>query len=54
MRSMLMSFARDAGGATAVEYGILCSLIFLAIVGSVDLFAGRTAAMFNDIASNYH
>ncbi|MBV1704003.1 MAG: Flp family type IVb pilin [Hyphomicrobiales bacterium] len=47
-------FAQDESGATAVEYGLLCALIFIAIIAAVSLFAHNTQTMFNAIATNYH
>ena len=52
----LQRFIRDEAGATAIEYGLICSLIFLAIVGSVkgllavaldDLFKRISAALLS-------
>lgn len=40
----------DASGATAVEYGLILALIFLAIIGSVQGVAGVTLQMWSDIA----
>jgi pilus assembly protein Flp/PilA len=38
--SLIAKFAEDESGATAVEYALLASLIFIAIVAStMDLFA---------------
>jgi pilus assembly protein Flp/PilA len=45
------SFAADESGATAIEYGLIISLIFLAILASVDAVASGTTAMFNLLAS---
>lgn len=39
MRHLIGRFLRDEGGATAIEYGLICALIFLAIVGSINAFA---------------
>ena len=46
-----MRFARDESGATAVEYGLIVSLIFLVVVTSVSLFGTKTTGMFNFISN---
>jgi pilus assembly protein Flp/PilA len=48
---LLQDFASDQGGATAIEYGLIISLIFLAILASVNTVAGGTTALFNLLAS---
>jgi pilus assembly protein Flp/PilA len=42
----------DEGGATVLEYGLICSLIFLVIIGAVTLFATNTVNMWNLIATH--
>jgi pilus assembly protein Flp/PilA len=48
----LVRFLRDEEGGTALEYGLICSLIFLAIIGAVTLVASRTTSMWSSIASH--
>jgi pilus assembly protein Flp/PilA len=48
---MLRLFATDESGATAIEYGLIVSLIFLAILASVNSVATGTVALFNLLAS---
>lgn len=48
---MLRLFAANESGATAIEYGLIISLIFLAILASVNSVASGTIALFNMIAS---
>jgi len=43
-------FWRDESGATAIEYGLIVALIFLAIVSSVTTFGNKTDAMYKFIA----
>jgi pilus assembly protein Flp/PilA len=50
-RSSLIAFLRSESGATAVEYGLIVVLIFLAIVTAVSLFATNATTMFNLISS---
>lgn len=49
--STFSRFLSDEEGATAIEYGFICSLIFLVILASVTLFAGKTTAMWTLIST---
>lgn len=42
---------KDQRGATAVEYGLILALIFLAMVAGVSRFAATTTGMWNHIAN---
>ena len=46
-----LRLARDERGATAIEYALIVSLIFLVIVTSVTLFGTKTTNMFNFIST---
>ena len=46
-----MRLAADESGATAIEYGLIVSLIFLVIVGAVTNFASHFTTVLNT-ASN--
>ncbi len=45
-------FLEDEDGATAIEYGLIVSLIFVAIVGAVRQYATNTEGMYSEISSN--
>ncbi|HNR76387.1 MAG TPA: Flp family type IVb pilin [Parvularculaceae bacterium] len=45
-------FAGDESGATAIEYGLIVGLIFLAITAAVNGFTEESGAMYSEIASN--
>ncbi|WP_246732918.1 Flp family type IVb pilin [Methylobacterium sp. BTF04] len=45
-------FRRDTRGATAIEYGLIVGLVFLAIVTALHLYADRVGAMYNYIGAN--
>jgi pilus assembly protein Flp/PilA len=47
----MKSFAANDSGATAIEYGLIVSLIFVVIVGAVSAFSDATIAMYDLIAS---
>ena len=41
----------DKRGATAIEYGLICALIFLVIVTSVQLLSGSMNNMYDKISN---
>jgi pilus assembly protein Flp/PilA len=50
MRRFIGRFLRDDSGATAIEYGLICALIFLAIITAIGAFTARTGAMYDYIS----
>lgn len=51
VRQLLKSFVANENGATAVEYGLIVALIFLAIVGAVQSAGGAVGAVYVVIAA---
>jgi pilus assembly protein Flp/PilA len=51
MLGLLRALARDKRGATAVEYGLIVALIFIAIIVAVSNAAGSTVNMWNNVAT---
>ena len=49
--SMLRRFLKDEKGATAIEYGLLCALLFLAIVTALYTYRDGMAVMFGRIGT---
>jgi len=49
--SGLKKLGRDASGATAVEYGLILSLIFLAMVGAVQTFGTEATGMWDRVST---
>lgn len=47
----LRAFWRDEEGGTAIEYGLIVGLIFLAILGAVNNMATSTSEMYSEIES---
>ena len=47
----LARLAHDESGATAVEYGLILGLIFLAIIGGLSTFATNENAMYQHISN---
>jgi Flp pilus assembly pilin Flp len=52
-RSRLRLEARDDCGATAVEYGIMASLIALVIFGGVTIFGQSVKGLFEMIVASH-
>lgn len=48
---IIRSILGDSKGATAVEYGLILALIFLAMVGAITAFADGTTSMWNNVSS---
>lgn len=47
MKNLTTRFFRDESGATAIEYGLIISLIFLAIVTALTAFGNHSSGVFN-------
>jgi pilus assembly protein Flp/PilA len=48
---MLRRFLKDEGGATAIEYGLICALIFLTLVTALYTYRDSMATMFGRIGT---
>ncbi len=54
MRVIMQLFLRAESGATAIEYGLIAGLMFLAIVGGVQaLGAGIVNKLYNGLISAF-
>ena len=51
MRTLLFRFAKDDTGVTAIEYGLIASLIAVVIITSVTLVGTNLVAKFGAIAA---
>jgi pilus assembly protein Flp/PilA len=51
LTSVLKGFCADESGATAIEYGLIVSCIFLAVVTAVSFFADSNTAMYAKITT---
>ena len=49
MRRIMRRILRDNKAATAIEYGLIVSLIVIAILGALNSFAGQASGMFNQV-----
>ena len=51
MADRTSTLLRDERGATAVEYGLIISMIVLAMVGALVQVAGSTTSMWNNVST---
>jgi pilus assembly protein Flp/PilA len=47
----IKKFCQDESGASAVEYGLLVSLIAVAIIGAVSALGTKLGSVFNSTAN---
>ena len=43
---------RDRRGATAIEYGLILALVVLTMIGALQLLAGTTTGMWNNVSAD--
>ena len=53
IRHMFLRFRGSESGATAVEYGLLLSLMVLAIIGGITALGSGTADNFDNAAGAF-
>lgn len=51
MKKLLVRFARNEAGATAIEYGLIGGLIAVAIITAVRTVGTDVAAVFTSIST---
>ncbi len=49
---MLARFIREEEGATAIEYGLIASLIAVVIIAAVALIGTNLSSTFNSVATH--
>jgi pilus assembly protein Flp/PilA len=49
MKTLLLSFAKDESGATAIEYGLIATLIGVAIILGATAVGTKLNSVFNGI-----
>jgi pilus assembly protein Flp/PilA len=52
--TMFRKFFHDESGATAIEYGLIASLIAIAIITAVSAVGNKLTGTFNEVTSNLH
>jgi pilus assembly protein Flp/PilA len=48
----MLQFIREEEGATAIEYGLIASLIAVFIIAAVGLVGANLSSTFNEVASH--
>lgn len=51
MKTFLSKFASDESGATAIEYGLICALVAVALIGSISSLAPKISAVFEKVGN---
>jgi pilus assembly protein Flp/PilA len=51
MKSVLVRFARDTSGATAIEYGLIAAGISVAIIAVVNALGGQLQNTFTNVST---
>lgn len=51
MRAVIQKFIKNESGATAIEYALICGLVFLAIVAAVNTYTTNTNKMYDKISN---
>lgn len=51
MWDLILRLARDSKGATAVEYGLIVSIIVVGTMGAFTLFGNRAIGMWTNVAT---
>ena len=54
MSNLLSRFIKDQSGATAIEYGLIASLIGVAIIGAVTTVGSKLIVTFGNVSANLH
>ncbi len=52
MTNLFARFVKDESGATAIEYGLIASLISIAAIVAFNSVGSKLKSTFNDIANN--
>ena len=51
IRKILRKLGADARGATAIEYGLICALIVVAMMAGLSALGGGTNGMWGAVSS---
>ena len=52
MSNFVTRFLKDESGATAIEYGLIATLIAVAIIGAATALGSKIGATFNNVATS--
>jgi pilus assembly protein Flp/PilA len=51
MKTLLMTFAKDESGVTAIEYGLIASLIAVVIITAITTVGTSLTTKFGEVAA---
>jgi pilus assembly protein Flp/PilA len=51
MNTLFARFAKDESGATAIEYGLIASLVSVAIIGALTTLGGKVSTTFGKVSA---
>ena len=51
MNKLFARFAKDESGATAIEYGLIASLISVAIIGAITTIGTSLTGTFTNVSN---
>ena len=52
MKTLFARFVKDESGATAIEYGLIASLIAVAAIGAMTSIGSKLNTTFSNVSSN--
>ena len=52
MNKLVKNFAKCQSGATAIEYGLIASLISVAIIGAITTIGTKLTSTFGTVSAN--
>ena len=52
MNKLFARFAKNESGATAIEYGLIASLISVAIIGALTTIGSKLTSTFTTVGAN--
>ena len=52
MTTLIKRFAKDESGATAIEYGLIASLIAIGVIAAARTLGTNLSNTFNNVAGN--
>jgi pilus assembly protein Flp/PilA len=51
MKALIKNFASDESGATAIEYGLIASLIAVAMIAAAGTLGNNISNTFNNVSN---
>jgi pilus assembly protein Flp/PilA len=51
LRTQMKRFVASEGGATAIEYGLICAMIAVVLLGSLAATGGAVSALYDKLSA---